>query len=301
MQHSQQTTIARAVEWRGIGLHGGRPAAVRVLPASEDTGLVFVVPEPGGRGEVRIPAHPDCVHASERATTLASRADPRARVATVEHLLAALFGLGMAAARIEVSGGATPAPAGRAAPFAEGLRRAGLRALAAPRRRITIAPPLALGAGDRRIRIEPAEHLAIDYAIDFAHPFVGRQRLVLDRVDAGVFERELEFARTFAFEDEVEHLRAAGLARGGDLSNTLVIGAYGLVNPDGNVRPGEFVRHKIVDLLGDLALLGAEPRGRIFVERGGHALHHALVRAVATAGGIDAGAQDGARAASQGR
>lgn len=301
MQHAPQKTLARAVEWRGIGLHGGKPAAVRVLPAAEDAGLFFVVPAPDGRGEVRIPARCDFVESTERATTLAHPTAANARVATVEHLLAALFALGVGAARIEVSGGEIPALDGSAAPFAAGLRRAGLRTLAAPRRTIAIDAPLEIGGEDRRIRIEPADHFAIDYAIDFAHPCVGRQRLVFDRFDSAIFERELESARTFAFEDEVERLRAAGLARGGDLSNTLVIGANGVVNPTGLARPDEFVRHKIVDLLGDLALLGGEPCGRVVVEKGGHTLHHALVRAIAATAGIAAGARDGARTAVQGR
>lgn len=300
MQHVPQKTLARAVEWRGIGLHGGKPALVRVLPAAEDAGLHFVVPGPDGRGEVTIPARADCVESTERATTLAHPTDPSARVATVEHLLAALFALGIGAARIEVSGGEIPALDGSAAPFALGLRRAGLRSLAAPRRTIAIPAPLAAGHEDRRIRIEPADHFAIDYAIDFAHPCIGRQRLVLDRLDAAIFERELESARTFAFEEEVDCLRAAGLARGGDLSNTLVIGANGVVNPNGLARPDEFVRHKIVDLLGDLALLGGELRGRVVVEKGGHALHLALVRAIAASGAIGTAARDDARTASQG-
>lgn len=299
----QQTTIARAVSWRGIGLHGGRPAAVTVRPAGPDTGLVFVLVGEAGGGETAIPVAVASVHASSRATTLAAtlaaatHSDPDAvrsrasragaatrddasivRVATVEHLLAALFALEIHNARIEVEGGEVPALDGSAGPFAKRLRRAGRRTLAAVRRELEPARPFEVRAGDRSIRIEPHEGLAIDYTIDFTHPHIGRQRFVLDRSTPERFESELAAARTFGFADEVERLHAQGLALGGDLSNTLVFGAEGLVNPGGLYFADELVRHKVVDLLGDLALLGASLHARIVVERGGHGLHHALVR-----------------------
>ncbi|MFO0690500.1 MAG: UDP-3-O-acyl-N-acetylglucosamine deacetylase [Myxococcota bacterium] len=302
----QQTTIARSVEWRGLGLHSGRPAVVTVLPAAPDTGLVFLTPSEDGRGEIAIPARPAHVHSTTRATTLAARARGEAtpgrrgavsvpptpaasacaRVATVEHLLAALFALGIHNARIEVEGGEVPALDGSAAPFATRLRRAGIRPLAAARRELEVTGSFEVGDADRWIRVEPGDGLAIEYAIDFAHPAIGRQRFVLQDLDAERFERELAPARTFGFADEVERLRAQGLALGGDLSNTLVLGEGGLLN-DGPLRwPDEFVRHKVVDLLGDLALVGSELHARITVEKGGHGLHHALVRALVERPGL---------------
>lgn len=296
----QQTTLARSVEWRGIGLHGGAPAAVVVRPAPPDAGLFFVVASPSD-GEVRIPALPTSVHSTARATTLAARvrADsggrhPRAsstsepvvddgareRVATVEHLLAALFALGIHNARIEVDGGEVPVLDGSASPFVARLRRAGVRGLGVVRRELEVRQAYELRDGDRSIRIEPGEGLSIDYAIEFANSVVGRQRHRLVGLTPEIFESEIAPARTFGFAAEVEALRAQGLARGGDLSNTLVVDDRGLLNPGGLRWPDELVRHKIVDLLGDLALLGAELHARITVERGGHALHHALVRAL---------------------
>ena len=296
----QQTTIARSVEWRGLGLHSGRPARVTVLPAAADTGLVFLTPSEDGSGEVSIPARAEHVQSTTRATTLAVRArgeamaarrgasqapppqatPSAARVATVEHLLAALFALGIHNARIEVEGGEVPVLDGSAAPFAARLRRAGIRPLAAARCELEVTECFEVGDADRWIRVEPGDGLSLDYSIEFAHPAIGRQRFVLPHLDGDRFERELAAARTFGFADEVERLRAQGLAQGGDLSNTLVLGEGGLLN-EGPLRwPDEFVRHKVVDLLGDLALVGSELHARITVEKGGHGLHHALVRAL---------------------
>jgi len=294
----QQQTIARAVEWRGVGLHSGKPAAVTVAPAAADTGLVFVVPGSGGGPEATIPARPEAVHSTARATTLAApsasgsdgagAASPAdgPRIATVEHLLASLFALGIHDARIEVTGGEIPVLDGSAWPFVSRLRRAGVRALAAQRRELEVASALRVGDDERWIRIEPAEGLRIDYAIDFPHPAIGRQTWSVGALDADVFERELAPARTFGFADEVERLRRLGLAHGGDLSNTLVIGDHAVLNPGGLRWPDELVRHKVVDLLGDLALLAGELHAHITVEKGGHGLHHALVRALVEAPGL---------------
>jgi UDP-3-O-[3-hydroxymyristoyl] N-acetylglucosamine deacetylase len=279
----QQTTIARPVRWRGIGLHSGLPAAVEVLPAAVDTGLVFVVPGEGTEAEVAIPAYADAVQSTTRATTLAASAR---RVATVEHLLAALFALGIHNARIEVRGGEIPVLDGSAALFVSRLRRAGLRTLSGSRRELEVTRELEITDGDRRIRIAPGEGLRIDYSIDFAHPSVGRQRHVLASLDPDVFEAELAPARTFGFVGEVDALRAKGLARGGDYSNTLVLGDDGLLTPGGLRFPDEFVRHKLVDLLGDLALVGAGIHAQITVVKGGHGLHHALVRALVEQPGL---------------
>lgn len=285
----QQTTIARVVRWRGVGLHSGEPASVEVRPAAVNTGLVFVVPSAGDEASIEIPARPEAVRSTTRATTLAATLaaghSARAshdgpRVATVEHLLAALFALGIHNARIAVRGGEIPALDGSAAPFVTRLRRAGVRSLAASRRELEVTQDFEISEGDRRIRIQPGEGLRIDYAIDFAHPSVGRQRYALASLDPGIFESELAPARTFGFAGEVEALRAQGLARGGDYQNTLVLGDTGLMNPGGLRFPDEFVRHKLVDLLGDLALIGAELHAEITVEKGGHGLHHALVRAL---------------------
>lgn len=289
----QQGTIASAVEWRGTGLHGGMACRARVSPADPETGLVFVVPCDGV--SIEIPARPESVVSTARATTLArpvaaapggANGSASAQVSTVEHLLATLFAFGIDDARIEVEGGEIPALDGSAAPFVAGLREAGRRAQGGARRALGVRDAFEVVDGDRWIRIEPAEAFELDYAIDFPHPSIGRQRFRLAGELGEVFARELAGARTFGFEHEVEKLRSLGLARGGDLSNTLVFGAAGLVNPEGLRWPDEPVRHKVVDLLGDLALLGGSLFARITAERAGHGLHHALVRALVERRGL---------------
>jgi len=285
----QQTTVARRVAWSGTGLHSGEPVELALCPAAADTGIVFVslgVAEDGG--DVEIPALAHAVRSTTRATTLAAPAvsvgsgcsRPDIVIATVEHLLAALYALKIDNLRIEVRGCEIPVMDGSAAPFVAWIRRAGRAPLDAPRLELRVMKSFEILDGDRWIRIEPADTLRISYAIDFSHPCIGRQTLELPRLDEEIFERELAAARTFGFVHEVEALRLAGLARGGNLDNTVVLDDAGVRNVGGLRWPDEFVRHKIIDLIGDLALLGAPLRGHIRVERGGHALHQRLVEAL---------------------
>jgi UDP-3-O-[3-hydroxymyristoyl] N-acetylglucosamine deacetylase len=154
------------------------------------------------------------------------------------------------------------------------------------RRQLAVVKPFEIRDGDRWIRIEPADALRISYAIDFDHACIGRQSLEIPYLDETVFERDLAAARTFGFADEVEELRNAGLARGGSLCNTIVLDETRVLNSGGLRWPDEFVRHKITDLLGDLALLGASLDAHIRVEKGGHKLHHQLVRALVEEPGL---------------
>jgi UDP-3-O-[3-hydroxymyristoyl] N-acetylglucosamine deacetylase len=270
-----QRTIAAAVACSGTGLHTGAPARVRLLPAPEDAGIA-IVREIGGR-RVEIPARPECVVSMERATTLAREG---ACAATVEHLLAALYGLGVDNLRAELDGPELPALDGSAAPWVELLRRAGAREQAAARRVLALAREIEVREGERWIRAEPARALAVSYAIDYAHPAVGRQELSIEGDDPERFADEIAPARTFGFASELGSLREAGLARGGSLDCAVLVGERGVVNPGGLRFADELVRHKILDLYGDLALLGARLRARVRVERGGHRLHQALVAAL---------------------
>ena len=295
----QQSTIARSVTFRGTGLHSGKPAELALCPAAADTGLVFVLlgAAPDG-GDVEIPALASFVLSTSRATTLAAPArstspngssrlldadssDPgRTRISTVEHLLAALFAFGIDNVRIEVQGSEIPVMDGSAAPFVKQIRSAGREGQNVPRREFTLVEPFEIRDGDRWIRIEPADALRISYAIDFAHPCIGRQSLEIASFDENIFERDLAGARTFGFAREVEALHSAGLARGGNFGNTIVLDETKVLNTDGLRWPDEFVRHKIIDLVGDLALLGASIHAHIRVEKGGHGLHHRLVQAL---------------------
>jgi len=270
-----QHTIAEKISCTGRGLHSGASAQLTLHPARADSGIVFVrsdLPHP-----VEIPACPDSVASVERATTL-GRGD--ATIGTVEHLLSALYALGIDNVRAEVDGPEVPVMDGSAAPFVRLLQRAGTLAQRAPRPCLRIRKPIEVRRGAHRIRVEPSRYLRIQYALDYPHPAIGRQQLAL-LLDSGCFERELAGARTFGFLHEVEALHRAGLARGGSLQNTVVLDGERVLNADGLRWPDEFVRHKALDLLGDLALLGVPVRGRFVAERGGHALHQALVRKIA--------------------
>lgn len=271
-----QQSIAQRISCDGKGLHSGRPVSLTLLPAEPETGVVFVVPGP--TGAVEIPARLEWVVSTDNATTLGRDG---ARIATVEHLLAALRGLGVDNVRVEVDGSELPGMDGSAAPFAHLLRSAGLRPQTAPRRLIVVRRAVSYGDGLRRIRIEPARRgLQLRCAVDFSHPAIGRQAIELEELTPERFEAELARARTFGFLEQVDALRAAGLARGASLANTVVLDERGVMNPNGLRWPDEFARHKALDLLGDLALLGHPLQARVSVERGGHALHRAGMQAL---------------------
>ncbi len=270
----RQQTLARPVTCRGVGVHSARPVRLTLLPAPPDTGIVFVRTDVTGRPAV--PARAAHVVGTTLATTLGRNG---VEVSTVEHLLAALHGLGIENAVAELDGPEVPIMDGSAAPFVRLLEAAGRVGLDALRRTLVVDHPVRVHDGDREIAVEPADHLEIAYEIDFDHPAVRPQSLAL-AVDPERFAAELAPARTFGFLAEVEALKARGLARGGSLENAVVIGQDRVLNPEGLRFPDEFVRHKALDLVGDLALLGFPLRGRVSVTRGGHHLHTQLVAAL---------------------
>ncbi len=271
----QQRTIAAKVSCAGIGLHTGVPVELTLRPARASTGIVFV--RRSGPDVVEIPARPSTVSSTSHATTLTHEG---VSVSTVEHLLAALNALGVDNARVELDGPEVPVMDGSAAKFVELVRSAGLFVQPEPRAVLRIRRPIEVIDGNRSIRIEPSRYFLISYAVDFEHPAILRQEYGIARMGPRVFERELSEARTFGFLDEVATLWQAGLARGGSLDNTVVLDSERVMNTGGLRWPDEFVRHKMVDLLGDLALLGLPLRGHVKVERGGHALHQSLVQKI---------------------
>jgi len=281
----QQTTINRRIACQGIGLHSGAPVEIALCRAPVGSGITFILLGEGEAGEdVEIPAVVEAIYSSSRATTLALKTDTseqistrRPHVATVEHLLATVFALEIDNLRIEVSGSEIPVMDGSAAPFVDWLRSAGRQVQSERRPELAIEESFEIREGDRSIRVEPSDELRISYGIDFDHSCIGRQTFEILALDEKVFEHELAPARTFGFAQEVEALHEAGLALGGNLENTVVLGDEKVLNEGGLRWPDEFVRHKIVDLIGDLALLGARPKAHIRVERGGHRLHHRLV------------------------
>lgn len=270
-----QQTIAEKVSCTGVGLHSGAPAQLVLHPARAGEGIAFVRTD--ARTPVEVPARSSEVSSTQLATTL-GRGD--ASVRTVEHLLSALYGLGIDNVRIEVDGPELPVMDGSAAPFVYLIRSAGVFRQRERRRALRIRRAIEVRDGDRRIRVEPARELRVSYAVDFEHPAIRRQEICLAPLDAERFDREISAARTFGFLRDVRALWSAGLARGGSLDNTVVLDETRVVNPQGLRWPDEFVRHKVLDLCGDLALLGLPLIGHVHVERGGHALHQRLVAAI---------------------
>jgi len=234
-----------------------------------NTGIYFVRTD---RGDHRIPARREYLEATKLSTSLSRNG---IRVGTVEHLLAALAALGIDNARLEVDGPEVPILDGSAAEFTTGLLEAGLIRQKHPRRYLTITRPIEVEDGDRRLAIFPANDLRATYAIDFPHPAIGYQETEF-RISALTFVEELAPARTFCLYRDVESMRQQGMALGGDLSNAVVVGDDGILA--GSLRfPDEFVRHKMLDLLGDMSLLGSPIRGHLVAFKGGHRLHLALV------------------------
>jgi UDP-3-O-[3-hydroxymyristoyl] N-acetylglucosamine deacetylase len=271
----QQRTLAERVSCTGVGLHSGAPVRLSLAPARPGSGIVFVRTDRAH--PLEIPAQPGAVTSTRLATTLGSG---DASVRTVEHLLAALYGLGIDNARVSLDGPELPVMDGSAASFVYLIRSAGVFVQSAPRAVLRVLETIEIDEGGRRIRIEPGRGLSISYTVDFAHPAIGRQQLRIGVLDGERFEREIAPARTFGFLQDVRAMWNAGLARGGSLHNTVLLDEARVINPDGLRWPDEFVRHKVLDLLGDLALLGVAIDGAVHVECGGHALHQRLVAAL---------------------
>jgi UDP-3-O-[3-hydroxymyristoyl] N-acetylglucosamine deacetylase len=268
----KQRTIAEKITCTGIGLHTGAPVELTLVPALAGTGVVFASRQ--GDRVVEIPATREHLSSTANATSLSAGG---ATVGTVEHLLAALRSLGVDNVRVEIDGPEVPVMDGSAASFDYLIRTAGLFTQPEQRSALVVRRRVAWADGLRSICFEPSKGLRISYAVDFEHPTIGRQEFEVPEVTPHFFESELARARTFGFLDQVDALRRAGLARGGSLLNTVVLDESGVINEGGLRWPDEFVRHKVLDLLGDLALLGHPLRAHVHVERGGHALHHAGV------------------------
>ncbi len=268
-----QSTIRRAVETSGVGLHTGCQVKLRLMPAPPGTGLVF------RRTDLRdfeIPALRQHVSRVVLATTLMKRG---VMLSTVEHLLSALYGLGIDNLYLDIDSLEVPILDGSALPFVEMVRRAGRVWQDRERTFLAVVQDLEVRDGDKFIRVTPAEQLRITYEIDFDHPAIGRQTLDL-RLTPEIYADEVAFARTFGFLAEVEQLQQSNLIRGGSLENAVVLDDEGVMN--GPLRaPDEFVRHKALDLLGDIALCGYPVLGHVHAHKAGHALHTDLATRLA--------------------
>jgi UDP-3-O-[3-hydroxymyristoyl] N-acetylglucosamine deacetylase len=273
---ARQMTIATPALCAGIGLHSGVRARLTLLPAPIGTGIVFIRTDVHDRDN-RILARGDYVNETMLGTTLTNKAG--VSVATVEHLLAALAGFGLDNLIIEIDGPEVPIMDGSSAMYARLLMNAGVARQAGPRRQIRILEPIEVRQGDKFARLVPGEGFTLDVGIAFDHAAIGTQRAHLN-LTPDTFVRELAFARTFGFSEDVEKLKSMGLARGGSLENAIVLEGGRVLNPEGLRAEDEFVRHKMLDAIGDLYLLGASVIGRFEAEQPGHAINNALVRAV---------------------
>lgn len=267
-----ETTLLSPFRCAGVGLHSGERVEILVRPAPAGSGLRFSLPSPSGR--VLVAPRPDNVVATVLATTVGC---DQARVATVEHLLAALAGMEVDNALVEVHGGEIPIMDGSALRFARLIEAAGLRQLDTPRQVARICRPVAFEDAGRSIRAFPYPGLRIEYRIRFAHPSVGTQCYCFE-ANPQAFLEEIAPARTFGFVQDVERLRAAGLARGGSLANAVVLGDTGVINPEGLRFTDEMVRHKILDFLGDMAVAPYRLCGYFVVDRSGHEANNRFLR-----------------------
>jgi UDP-3-O-[3-hydroxymyristoyl] N-acetylglucosamine deacetylase len=266
-------TLASPRRFKGKGVHTGRDVRLDLVPAEAGTGIVFVRTDAGG---VEIPATLEHAGPSFYATVLERDG---ARVSTIEHLMAALYALQVDDLRVELDAPEVPILDGSSRPFVDGILSAGRLELPAVRQYLTIVRPLSLAHEEKTISVHPHPEYRVTYAIDFDHPSLGYQELTASLWSAEAFAEKLAPARTFAFEHEVEALRKAGLGLGGSLDNCVVLGKDGPLNPPLRF-PDEFVRHKMLDLTGDLSLLGYPMRGHVVAYRAGHDLHGRLARKI---------------------
>lgn len=268
-----QHTVAGPVIFAGVGLHTGQRVRAAILPAPVDAGIVFLRTDVEGDGQIEARA---LNVVNTRLNTVVGN-DAGATVSTIEHLMAALWALGVDNALVELDGPEVPVMDGSAGAFTALIDRAGRRRQEAGRQAIEVLEPIVVTDGDRRAALLPAPRFEVACEIAFDSALIGHQRLDL-AIDEETFRAELAEARTFGFLHEVEALRQAGLARGGSLKNALVLNGDELLNEEGLRRPDEFVRHKALDAVGDLATLGRPLLGRYEGLYAGHALNNALCR-----------------------
>lgn len=265
-----QTTIAKPVTINGNGLHTGVPVNLRLKPAPENTGYIFVRTD---LDNFEIPASVEYISHCSYATTLMRRG---VVLSTCEHLLSALRGSGVDNCFIELDNIEIPIMDGSSEDFIELIKKAGVTKQDVPRRVFRVLEKVDFQQGDRKMSIEPSEDYEIECVIDFPHPFINRQSYHFVFRN-GSFGKEIASARTFGFTREIEMLRKANLALGGSLDNAIVLTPDGMLNETPLRFDDEFVRHKILDIIGDFALLGMQVQGKITAERSGHSVHASLM------------------------
>jgi len=269
-----QRTLQREVTATGVGLHTGEKVKLVLGPAAPDSGIVFrrIDLDP----VVEIEANPYAVGDTRLSSCLVKEA---AQVSTVEHLMSALAGLGVDNVRVDLTGPEIPILDGSSAPFVYLIQSAGIEAQPTPKRFVRVLRPVEVRQGDKFVRFDPFEGYRLDFSIDFNHPAFDSagNHVVIDFAGSS-YVKEVSRARTFGFMSDVEMMRSQGLALGGSLNNAIVMDEYRILNADGLRYANEFVKHKILDAIGDLYLLGHPVIGSYTAYKSGHALNNALLR-----------------------
>ena len=268
----RQHTVRDDVSCTGIGLHSGKKVRLTIKPAPPDSGIRFFRKDLSGyRG---IKANWKNVIDTNMSTTIGLNG---CKVSTIEHLMAAFFGLGIDNARVEIDGPEIPIMDGSSAPFIFLIKSVGIREQKKSKQFIIIKKPIKINDGNRSINIYPSKELRISFTIDFFHPMLRNQKYEL-RFSGKEFINEISRARTFGFLKDIKLLREAGLAMGGSLDNAIVIDDFRILNEDGLRYKDEFVRHKVLDFIGDLAILGTPIIGRFEIQKSGHSLNHSMLK-----------------------
>ncbi len=278
MKGAKQTTLRDQVALSGIGVHSGEPVTLTLLPGDDDTGLVFQRVRADGSLVREVRADVRAVTATEFATVLGDVHGPLC--STAEHLLAALRGLHVDNVVVEIDGPEVPIMDGSAADFVDALDQAGLTTRALPRRYIEVIKPIRVARDHALGELRPYAHgFRVEAEIEFDHPLIGKQAMAIE-IEPKTFRTEIARARTFGFMRDVAKLWSAGYALGASFDNTLVISEDRVLNPEGVRYPDEFVRHKVLDAVGDLALAGLPLIAAYRTVRGGHKLNHAVLSAL---------------------
>jgi UDP-3-O-[3-hydroxymyristoyl] N-acetylglucosamine deacetylase len=265
-----ETTVERAVGAKGVGLHSGVPVAIRILPAPPGSGIVFRRTD---LSNFEVPASWKYVQRVSYATSLMRQG---VLISTTEHLLSTFYAMGIDNAYIEIDNLEVPILDGSGKPFAELIREAGIRQSRRKRKYLSIRRPVSMEANGKKISIVPAEWFHLTCEVEFKHPLVGRQVLEME-VTPERYENDIAPARTFGFEQELDQMRNMGLIRGATLESAVCFAPQGVLNPGGLRFSDEPCRHKALDLIGDLALIGRPLLGHVIAERAGHAMHVGLV------------------------
>ncbi len=267
-----QHTLNTSFSCQDVGLHTGNLVTLTVNPAPPDTGIQFVRTDLPGRQKIK--AGPETVSGTSFATTISGE---EWYVSTVEHLMSALTGMGVDNAVVEIDAEEVPIMDGSARPFAYLISSVGRKKQSKLRRYIVVTKPTVVREAGRSVGLFPFDGFRVEYEIGFDHPMIGEQRFSMD-LSPETYLEEVAAARTFGFYSEVDALKANGLASGGSLDNAIVLGNYSILNKGGLRFPDEFVRHKVLDAIGDLFMMGMPILGRLVAYRSGHGLNNRLAR-----------------------